>query len=121
MGRNIDVIKRAINQYMAMSTPTQHNNNQPIPTPPGFSHADTKEPSYQNQCLTHGLTAAANNLLEAITLTRENIHKWAILDSGATSNFLMTTAHVIGKKRRATVSQLACQTETPYDQHTNAL
>ena len=98
MGRKIDVIKRAINQYMAMSTPTK-NSNQPIPIPPGFAHNDTKETSYHDQCLPHGLAAAANHLLETITLTRNNIHKWAILDSGATSNFLMTTAHVANKER----------------------
>ena len=98
MGRKIDVIKRAINQYMAMSTPTK-NSNQPIPIPPGFSHNDTKETSYHDQCLPHGLAAATNHLLETITLTRNNIHKWAILDSGATSNFLMTTAHVANKER----------------------
>ena len=44
------------------------------------------------------MAAAANQLLDTITLTRENIHKWAILDSGATSNFLTTAAQVTNKE-----------------------
>ena len=97
MGSKIDVIKRAIKQYLTTSTPTK-NKRQPIPTPPGFSHDDTKATSYHDQCLPHGMAAAANQLLDTITLTRDNIHKWAILDSGATSNFLTTAAPVTDKE-----------------------
>ena len=36
---------------------------------------------------------AANQLLETIPINIENVRHWAILDSGATGNFLMTDAH----------------------------
>ena len=36
----------------------------------------------------------AAELLKTITLTKENINQWAILESGATSNFLMMDAHI---------------------------
>ena len=35
---------------------------------------------------------AANSLLSTIRLTKENIKDWAILDSGATSHFLIVEA-----------------------------
>jgi len=36
---------------------------------------------------------AANQLLKTVNMNMENVKQWAILDSGATSNFLMTDAH----------------------------
>ena len=36
---------------------------------------------------------AANQLLETIPINIENARHWAILDSGATGNFLMTDTH----------------------------
>ncbi len=33
-------------------------------------------------------------LLRAVNIDMDTINKWAILDSGATSNFLTTSAHV---------------------------
>ena len=44
--------------------------------------------------MNYGFAGAAAALLKTVTLNKENIKQWAILDSGATSNFLMTGAHV---------------------------
>ena len=38
---------------------------------------------------------AVNALLQTVVLNKDNIENWAILDSGATSNFLMTNAHAV--------------------------
>ena len=38
---------------------------------------------------------AANYLLKTVTVNMENLKQWAILDSGATSNFLMIDAHTV--------------------------
>ena len=35
---------------------------------------------------------AVNHLLKTVTVNMENVKQWAILDSGATSNFLMMNA-----------------------------
>ena len=98
MGRKESTVKRTINDYITLLTPNKYNSNQHLTTPPGFHNEDAIQPSYHDQCLTHGLSVAVNALLGAITLTKANVHKWAILDSGATSNFMMTNAHVDTKE-----------------------
>ena len=40
---------------------------------------------------------AANALLSTVNINKENIHEWAVLDSGATSHFLVINAPVINK------------------------
>jgi hypothetical protein len=37
-------------------------------------------------------------MISTINLNQHNVHKWAILDSGATSHFLLTTAPTTNKK-----------------------
>lgn len=81
---------------MVLSTPTKYNSKEPTATPPGIHHN-----AYHDQCLTHGLSAAASAPLDAITLTKSNIHKYEIPGSGATRNFMMTRAHVDSKELTA--------------------
>ena len=40
---------------------------------------------------------AANQLLKRVSVNMYNVKWWAILDSGATSNFLMTDAHMFSR------------------------
>ena len=40
---------------------------------------------------------AANTMLREVALTSENLRNWAILDSGASSHFLLSTAPVLNK------------------------
>ena len=68
------------------------------PTPTQTVKADSDPPA-QRDPVQHSkyAFAAANmlsaaNLLSTITLTAENIKEWAILDSGATSHFLVLEA-----------------------------
>ena len=62
-------------------------------SPPGFQRKHCTNKTYSDQCLTYGFAGATAKLLDTIRLSRKNIMKWAMLDSGATSNFLMTDAH----------------------------
>ena len=55
----------------------------PTPTP-------TWQPSSQPASTKYSYAAKA--LLETVDLDLSNIHKWAIMDSGATSHFLVTAA-----------------------------
>ena len=40
---------------------------------------------------------AVATIIREIALTSENLQNWAILDSGASSNFLLSTAPVLNK------------------------
>lgn len=76
-----------------MQTPLQHHQ---------VSDYSTK--LYHNQCLTYGFKGTPNALLETIILDKDNIHAWAILDSGVMSHFLMTEAHTANKEE--TIKQI---------------
>ena len=56
-------------------------------------------------CLTKGTyTEAANALLSTVNIDIKNIHEWAIMDSGATSHFLVTKAPT--RDRQVAISPL---------------
>ena len=40
---------------------------------------------------------AASTILREVSLTSENLQNWAILDSGASSHFLLSTAPVVNR------------------------
>ena len=75
-----------------------HTSSTPLP---GFCNNHAANTSYKEQCLTYGFAGAAAALFETITLDKDNIWKWAILDSGATSSFLMMDTHATNLNNNA--------------------
>jgi len=55
-------------------------------------------PKASQQCESSRYTHAANSLLKTVDIDMNNIQQWAIIDSGATSNFIMTDAPVVNIK-----------------------
>ena len=72
-----DNVKCDVNQYTTTPTPT--------PCTPSRKSYNKNATKYSH---------AANSLLKTIDFTIEDIKNWAILDSGATSNFLITDATI---------------------------
>ena len=72
-----DNVKCDVNQYTTTPTPT--------PCTPSRK-------SYNKNATTY--SHAANSLLKTIDFSIEDIKNWAILDSGATSNFFITDATI---------------------------
>ena len=72
-----DNIKFDVNQYTATSTPTPY-------TP--------SRHTYHKSVNTY--SHVANSLLKTIDFNLEDIQQWAILDSGATSHFLLTDSPI---------------------------
>ena len=62
----------------------------PTPTPTLKTEKDL--PAQYNPMQKSRYAYAADSLLSTIKLTKENIKDWAILDSGATSHFLIVEA-----------------------------
>ena len=107
--------------YPTPHVPRHSNNN---PTPPGFSPRHMQCHSYQQQCLYIQLhapqnipparfTPVANHLiannqplyhppqnmhLSTLDINLKNIREWEILDSGASSHFLVIGAPVTNKQ-----------------------
>ena len=65
----------------------------PIQPPPGFENTlpIAAPPSFEN-------VIPSMTRLSTINLNQHNVHEWPILDSGATSHFLLTTAPTTNKK-----------------------
>ena len=62
------------------------------PTPTLTLKAEQDLPAQRDPMQKTRYAYAANSLLSTIRLTKENIKDWAILDSGATSHFLIVEA-----------------------------
>ena len=73
--------------------PTSEAPMMPIQPPPGFEEIipTAAPPGFEN-------VIPSMTELSTINLNQHNIHEWAILDSGATSHFLLTTAPTTNKK-----------------------
>ena len=41
---------------------------------------------------------AASSILRTVSLTSENLRNWAILDSGASSHFILATSPIVNKR-----------------------
>ena len=52
----------------------------------------------------------ASTILQEIALTSKNLQNWAILDSGASSHFILSTAPVVNKR----VAEIPLKVITPY-------
>ena len=80
----------------------RHHNNANMHNPEGFNNTDCdlseSSHGFENPFKTkfsdiHNY--AANQLLKTVNVNMENVRQWAIFDSGATSNFPMTDAHIL--------------------------
>ena len=76
-----DTIKCDMNQYTTTPTPTPY-----IPS------------THEYHKFTSTNTHPANSLLKIINFNLEDIKQWKILDSGATSNFLLSDAQMDDKR-----------------------
>ena len=81
--------------YPTQTFPRHSNNN---PTPPGFSPRHMQCYSYQQKCLHTRHHPPQNMHLSTVDINLKNIKAWAILDSGASSHFLVVDAPVINKQ-----------------------
>ena len=75
---------------------SRHSNNNP--TPPGFSPRHMQFHGYQQQCSYTQHHPPQNMHLSTVDINLKNIKEWAILDSGASSHFLVVGAPVTNKQ-----------------------
>ena len=81
--------------YPTPHVPRHSNNN---PTPPGFRPRYMQFHSYQQQCLYTQHHPPQNMHLSTLYINLENIKEWEILDSGASSHFLVVCSPVTDKQ-----------------------